>query len=275
MSIDQGPRSPRRTTIPTCGSRRSMVRERWRGSTSRKRYAGTVRPGRLRRRSRTLAAIFDRPDNIPFVARLGRHLYNFWKDAEHRRGLWRRTTLESFRTEQPKWETSWISTPGGEEAEDWVWGGVTTLPGSHDRAILSLSRGGGDAAVLREFDRRQGLRGTASSCRKPRAGPGSTRTRCCCRAPMARHGDQHPVIRGPYDCGARRRCRAGAGAVRVDAGNHVVGAGRPNSPGERVWFVDKPAFFDAITWMGDRTGPKVKLDLPTDIWMERIGDGWR
>jgi len=45
----------------------------------------------------TLTAIFDRPDNIPFVSRRGGLLYNLWKDAAHPRGLWRRTTLEEFR----------------------------------------------------------------------------------------------------------------------------------------------------------------------------------
>src|SRR5262245_19034470 len=52
----------------------------------------------------TLAALLDRPDHIPFVTRRGPHLYNFWKDASNPLGLWRRTTLESFRTEQPRWE---------------------------------------------------------------------------------------------------------------------------------------------------------------------------
>src|SRR3569833_113601 len=49
-----------------------------------------------------LAAIFDRPDNIPFVSRRGGLLYNLWKDAGHPRGLWRRTTLEEFRQAQPQ-----------------------------------------------------------------------------------------------------------------------------------------------------------------------------
>jgi prolyl oligopeptidase PreP (S9A serine peptidase family) len=39
-----------------------------------------------------------------------------------------------------------------QEEEDWIWHGASTLPGSHDLAILSLSRGGSDASVLREFD---------------------------------------------------------------------------------------------------------------------------
>src|SRR5687768_277222 len=52
----------------------------------------------------TLAAIMDRPDNIPYVNRRGGLLYNFWQDAEHPRGLWRRTTLEEFRKDAPEWE---------------------------------------------------------------------------------------------------------------------------------------------------------------------------
>src|SRR3954471_20491819 len=49
-------------------------------------------------------AALDRPDKLPFVTRVGGLLYNFWQDAEHPRGLWRRTTLESYRTEAPDWE---------------------------------------------------------------------------------------------------------------------------------------------------------------------------
>ena len=52
----------------------------------------------------TLAAVLVRPDNIPFVTRRGPYLYNIWKDAKNPRGLWRRTTLASFRTAQPHWE---------------------------------------------------------------------------------------------------------------------------------------------------------------------------
>ena len=52
-----------------------------------------------------LAAIYDRPDNIPYVRRRGGLLYNLWRDASNPRGLWRRTTLEEFRKPLPKWET--------------------------------------------------------------------------------------------------------------------------------------------------------------------------
>ena len=100
-----------------------------------------------------LAAILDRPDNIPYVTRRGEHLYNFWKDANNPRGVWRRTTLDSFRREAPAWEILLdVDELARKEGEDWIWHGATTLPKLHDRAILSLSRGGSDAAVLREFD---------------------------------------------------------------------------------------------------------------------------
>ena len=41
---------------------------------------------------------------------------------------------------------------------------------------------------------------------------------------------------------------------------------------ETVWFADKPGFFDTILWLGDRNGPKVKLDLPTDTSVESHRD---
>src|SRR5258708_12964259 len=51
-----------------------------------------------------LAAIYDRPDNIPYVMRRGGLLYNLWKDANNPRGVWRRTTLDDFRRPNPTWE---------------------------------------------------------------------------------------------------------------------------------------------------------------------------
>ena len=101
----------------------------------------------------TLAAILDRPDKLPLVVRRGPWLYNFWLDAKNPRGLWRRTTLESFRLDQPAWEILLdVDALAAAEGEDWIWGGAATRPGTHDRAILRLSRGGSDAVVLREFD---------------------------------------------------------------------------------------------------------------------------
>src|SRR3954464_10981778 len=98
-------------------------------------------------------AALDRPDKLPFVTRRGGLLYNFWQDATHPRGLWRRTSLESYRSPSPSWEILLdLDAVARAEGEDWVWQGSQTLPGHHDIALLRLSRGGGDAAVLREYD---------------------------------------------------------------------------------------------------------------------------
>jgi prolyl oligopeptidase len=101
----------------------------------------------------TLAAIFDRPDKIAFPGRRGPWWYNFWNDAAHPRGIWRRTTAESFATDDPQWEVLIdVDALAAAEGEDWIWKGALTRPIKHDRAMVSLSRGGSDAVVLREFD---------------------------------------------------------------------------------------------------------------------------
>src|ERR1700753_285483 len=100
-----------------------------------------------------LAAILDRPDNIPFVTRRGGLLYNLWKDAAHPRGLWRRTTLDEFRKASPQWELLLdLDQLAKDEGQDWLLNGTTSCPPTYKRAILSLSRGGSDAVVFREFD---------------------------------------------------------------------------------------------------------------------------
>jgi prolyl oligopeptidase len=70
-----------------------------------------------------LAAIYDRPENIPFVTRRGATLFNFWKDAANPRGLWRTTTLESYRSDSPEWEILLdLDALAEAEGEDWIWG---------------------------------------------------------------------------------------------------------------------------------------------------------
>ncbi len=97
--------------------------------------------------------IFNSSDRIPYVAFRGTRLYNFWQDAEHVRGVWRRTTLESYRTPAPVWETLLdLDALASSEGESWVWKGSTCLAYDERHCMLALSRGGGDAVVYREFD---------------------------------------------------------------------------------------------------------------------------
>ncbi|AVR97383.1 prolyl oligopeptidase family serine peptidase [Pseudoduganella armeniaca] len=100
-----------------------------------------------------LQTILDSKERIAYVRKHGQFLYNFWRDAEHVRGLWRRTTLEQYRAGTPQWETVIdLDALAQEEDENWVWQGVSSLYPDGNRCLISLSRGGGDAAVVREFD---------------------------------------------------------------------------------------------------------------------------
>ena len=89
------------------------------------------------------------------VSKRGKYFYNFWRDDQHVRGLWRRTTLDQYRRKQPRWETVLdIDELAKQENENWVYAGTTCLRPKYERCLLSLSRGGGDAVVVREFDTR-------------------------------------------------------------------------------------------------------------------------
>jgi len=100
-----------------------------------------------------LRAILDSDAKIPYVREMGGFLYNFWQDAANPRGLWRRTTLESYRTDAPEWDVVLdLDALNKAEGENWVWAGSSCLRPEYNRCLLSLSRGGADANVTREFD---------------------------------------------------------------------------------------------------------------------------
>lgn len=103
-------------------------------------------------RAEVLEAL-DAEDRIPFVVRRGEFLYNFWRDAAHPKGLWRRTTLDSYRTPEPDWQVLIdVDALAAAEDENWVWHGAAVLRPGFAKALVSLSRGGADATVVREFD---------------------------------------------------------------------------------------------------------------------------
>ncbi|PTS81784.1 MULTISPECIES: prolyl oligopeptidase family serine peptidase [unclassified Caulobacter] len=99
-------------------------------------------------------AILNAKDRVPGVSFAGDgSLRNFWQDATHVRGLWRKTTLESYRTAEPVWETILdIDALTKAENANWVFKGAGCLPPEDTRCLLSLSNGGKDAVTVREFD---------------------------------------------------------------------------------------------------------------------------
>src|SRR5690606_35029671 len=105
-----------------------------------------------------LLSIMDSDANIPYVSKQGDYFHNFWTDKQNPRGLWRRTTLAEYRKADPAWETLIdVDALNAAEGENWVWHGASCLRpkakgAPYARCLISLSRGGADADVTREFD---------------------------------------------------------------------------------------------------------------------------
>jgi prolyl oligopeptidase len=98
-------------------------------------------------------AVLNSASRIPEVQPHGRYLYNFWQDADHPRGLYRRTTLEEFRRPDPKWETVLdVDDLGRREGKPWAFAAAIWRRPDERRCLIRLSPGGGDAAETREFD---------------------------------------------------------------------------------------------------------------------------
>jgi prolyl oligopeptidase len=219
-----------------------------------------------------LAAIFDRPDKIPFIGRRGPHFYNFWTDAAHPRGVWRRTPPESFRSDAPDWDVLIdLDALAAAEGEDWIWSGAATRPVTHDRAIVRLSRGGSDAVVLREFD--LGTRtfladgftlaeakGGASwvdddTLLLGSAYGGDVTTSGYARTVRLWHRGTKPEEAAILFEVPAQSMAASAGIDRTD-------------PARPVWFYDQVGFFDLRIWR-----EKTPLDLPTGVQID-VESGW-
>ncbi|MCC4293934.1 prolyl oligopeptidase family serine peptidase [Brevundimonas aurantiaca] len=98
-------------------------------------------------------AILTATDRIPGPSFLGDGIGNFWQDAANPKGVWRRTSLDSYRTATPQWETLLdIDALSKAEGRDWVFKGADCLAPDETRCLINLSDGGKDAVVVREFD---------------------------------------------------------------------------------------------------------------------------
>ncbi|MGU3337319.1 prolyl oligopeptidase family serine peptidase [Methylobacterium mesophilicum] len=221
-------------------------------------------------RDRDIArVILDRPDRIPLVSRRGGRLYNFWKDAEHPRGLWRRTDETSFRTETPDWDILLdLDALAVAEGEDWVWAGSSILKDGHDRALLSLSRGGGDAKVVREFDL-TARRFVADGFVLPEAKGGAAWLDRDTLLVSSAYGDGM-ATRAGYPRTIRILSRGSdpqAAAVLFDVPETSMAAWASvdrETGVERLVFIEQVSFFDTKILLGDRSGPNTELDVPSD-----------
>ncbi len=98
-------------------------------------------------------SIVDAKDKIAYGTHRNGYVYNFWQDGDHTHGLWRRTTLDDYLGGAPTWDVLLdLDELSDKEGENWVYKGVDCLPPTYERCMITLSRGGKDAAVRREFD---------------------------------------------------------------------------------------------------------------------------
>ncbi|HEX3673771.1 MAG TPA: prolyl oligopeptidase family serine peptidase [Rhizomicrobium sp.] len=96
--------------------------------------------------------VLDATDRIPYGGLDHDSVYNFWQDAGHPKGIWRRTSIADYDKPAPQWDTLIdLDALAASDHEDWVWKGAD-CNASGKRCLISLSRGGGDAVVVREFD---------------------------------------------------------------------------------------------------------------------------
>jgi len=225
-----------------------------------------------------LKAIFDRPDNIPVPNRSAGKLFNSWRDAANPRGVWRTTTLDSFRSNAPEWDVLIdVDALAAKEGEDWVWRGGNTLPPAHDRAIVHLSRGGADAVVLREFDlsTREFVPDGFNLPESKSATAWLDRDTLLLASPLGsgmatRSGHVRTVRLW------RRGSDPLSAPIVFETNEKSVGVGvYPDREvaEERVWFVEALGLIDAKVWIGDRNGPKAQLDIPSDCWAQ-VGRSW-
>lgn len=113
--------------------------------------------GTFHANAQRIKTVLDAQDRIPMVTKRGEHYYNFWRDSAHRLGLWRRTTWDSYLSDNPQWEVLLdLDLHARQEGHEWHFAGSALLrPASGDayeRALLRLSPDGGDQVRIREFD---------------------------------------------------------------------------------------------------------------------------
>ncbi len=217
-----------------------------------------------------LLKIYDSKARIPGVSKHGAFYYNFWQDAKNPKGLWRRTTLAEYRKAEPKWDVVLdLDALNRAEKENWVWEGAQILKaGGYRHVLLTLSRGGADASVTREFDLqtrafvKDGFsipeaKGSMSWIDKDQVyvstdfGPGSLTT------------SGYPRIVKLWKRGTRL-----SEAVTVYEGkaeDMSIGAFHDDTKGfERDYVSRSLAFYRSELFLRDKAGKLHKLDVPID-----------
>jgi prolyl oligopeptidase len=215
-----------------------------------------------------LLAVFTARERIPMPDIEGDRLFNYWRDAQHPRGLWRSSSWESYLGGTPTWRTVLdVDSLARAEHVTWAWKGASCLPPAHRRCLVFLSRGGADAVEVREFDvdvpgfvpggftlpeAKQNIAwiGPDDLLVATDFGPGSMTTSGYPRiARLWRRGAPLGAARTLFE-GKPTDVSVGVGSEETPAG--LVGT-----------VITRPSFFEGTTFVV-RGDSLVKLDLPLD-----------
>lgn len=223
-------------------------------------------------------AIAEARDRIPQPSIIGGRILNFWQDADHVRGIWRRTSIANYRTSAPSWTTVLdLDSLSKQEKANWFWSGADCEEPAERHCMIGLSDGGEDAVTLREFDLRSS-RFIPGGFSLPRGKQDSAwedgRTLLVARewAPGELTSSGYPFV--------VKRIRRGhslAAAMEVYRGTKDdVGVGPAtfnDGAGHRAVVIRRSiTFFEASYFLVGPTGP-AKLGLPSKVRIEALVDG--
>lgn len=224
----------------------------------------------------SILEVLDSTDRIAMVGKRGDFYYNFWKDQANPKGLWRRTTWESYVTDSPEWDVLLdVDALAAAEGEEWVFHGATFLrPAAgepYKLALLALSPDGGDANRYREFDvgTRTFVDPTEGGFDLPTA-KGNVSWLDADTLLVASTAGDLPKTASSYARTAvtLRRGEALSAAARLFevAEDHMMAlAAHDSTPGfERTFAVDYIDFFNRRTFVQNGAA-LVEIDAPTDV----------
>ncbi|MDE2370677.1 MAG: S9 family peptidase [Burkholderiales bacterium] len=218
---------------------------------------------------REATAIAETRDRIAMPEIIGGRVYNFWRDADHVRGIWRRTTLQDYESAKPHWETVIdLDALAAQDKANWVWSGTVCEPRRERRCLVLLSDGGEDAVTTREFDL-AGKRFVAGGFALPR---GKVRLAWWNESELlvAREWQPGELTSSGYPF-VVKRLRRGQGLDRAvelfrgradDGGYGVSPEVYVDAAGHRAALIERPlSTFEAEHYLVGRGGPQ-RLALP-------------
>ncbi|HJV98036.1 MAG TPA: prolyl oligopeptidase family serine peptidase [Arthrobacter sp.] len=224
----------------------------------------------------SILEVLDSTDRIAMVGKRGDWYYNFWKDQANPKGLWRRTTWESYCTDAPEWDVLLdVDALAAAEGVEWVFHGATFLRPPvgepHRLALLALSPDGGDANRYREYDvEARGFVAPADGGFDLPTAKGNVSWLDRDTLLVASTAEGLPRTASSYARTAvtLRRGESLATAPRlfeVDENHMLAVVAHDSTPGfERTFAVDYIDFFNQRTSVR-QDGSWVEIDVPTDV----------